>query len=106
MRNEQDVEYLVLLEEGVRKRHRHETDRGRVISFVVQLELLVGNAWQVVVRYDCAHGFCHQDRYDSKGNQTKTRLDLQFDNALTYADWDMNENWEGHCQSFLGGHGL
>jgi len=34
------VEYVVVLADGIRKRHRHEIERGRIIAFAVQLEMM------------------------------------------------------------------
>ena len=50
------VEYVRALGEGARKRHYHETSRGNVAVFVVQLEVELRGAWVPVVRYDMAHG--------------------------------------------------
>jgi len=97
------VEFIVVLDDGVRKRHRHETSSGKVIHFVVQLEIRVQQEWRVAVRYDCTHGYAHMDRYDIRGNQTKRALNLQFESALTYGDWDINENWQKYRDAFLKG---
>ena len=59
------VEYVVIFDEGVRKRHYHETEHGQVAKFVVQLEVLQEKRWTPVVRYDCAHSFAHIDRFFS-----------------------------------------
>ncbi len=59
--------------------------------------------WKVAVRYDCSHGFSHIDKYDIKGNKTKKTLNLSFESALTYGDWDINENWLKYKQEFLKG---
>lgn len=58
------VNFVVVFEDGVRKRHYHETDRGKVLYFAVQLELRVNEDWKPVVRYDCSHRFSHKDKYD------------------------------------------
>jgi len=97
------VEYVVVLDEGIRKRHRHEIERKQVASFVVQLEVLTGPNWSPVVRYDCAHGFCHRDAYNRRGRQTKSAVALGFTHALTFADWDINEHWETYCDRFMKG---
>jgi hypothetical protein len=65
------IEYVVPLGENVRKRHYHETDKGRVVGFVVQLEVLVTDQWKSVIRYDSAHGFAHIDRYYLDGKNLK-----------------------------------
>lgn len=95
------VDFVVILEDGVRKRHYHEAERGKVIYYVVQLEIRNKNQWKTVIRYDCAHGFSHIDKYDNKGKQKKVHLELSFESALTLADWDINQNWEKHIMEFL-----
>ena len=35
------VDFIVILDDGVRKRHRHETIGGKEVHFVVQLEIRV-----------------------------------------------------------------
>jgi hypothetical protein len=97
------VEFVVILDEGVRKRHRHETIAGKVVHFVVQLEIRVNQEWKVAIRYDCAHGYAHLDRYDIVGKRTKEALNLHFESALTYGDWDINENWQQYQIAFLKG---
>ena len=67
----------------------------------MQLELRIQGEWRVVIRYDCSHGFSHVDRYDIKGKKTKKTLDLTFDSALTFGDWDINENWRKYRNAFL-----
>ena len=43
------------------------------------------------------------DKYDIKGKQTKRPLDLSFESALTFGDWDINKNWLKYKQEFLKG---
>ena len=95
------VEFVVVLETDVRKRHYHESEKGKVTYFAVQLEIKIKNRWMPVIRYDCAHGFAHIDKYDIHGNQTKQMLDLNFASALTYGDWDINLNWLKYKKEFL-----
>ena len=33
------VDFVIIFDDGVRKRHYHETERGKVVYFAVQLEL-------------------------------------------------------------------
>jgi hypothetical protein len=42
-------------------------------------------------------------KYDIKGEQTKRILNLSFEGALTYGDWDINENWMKYKEEFLKG---
>lgn len=97
------VDFVVVFEDGVRKRHYHETDRGKVLYFAVQLEVRVNKDWKPVVRYDCSHRFSHKDKYDIKGNKTKIPLDLSFESALTFGEWDIDENWSKYREEFLKG---
>ncbi len=43
-------EYVIPLGENARKRHYHETDKGDIIAFAVQLEVLVDEQRKVVIR--------------------------------------------------------
>lgn len=97
-------DFVVIFDEGVRKRHYHETEKAKVTYFAVQLEVKVKESeWKVAIRYDCSHGFAHVDKYDIKGKQIKRMLNLNFESALTYGDWDINENWLKYKQEFLKG---
>ena len=94
-------EYVIPLGENARKRHYHETDKGKVIGFAVQLEVLVNNQWQVVIRYDSAHGFAHIDKYYIGGRKIKKELNLKLSEALIVADEDIKENWKIYQKAFL-----
>jgi len=95
--------YLILLDADARKRHYHFTKAGKIIKFVVQLEVKIDDIWKVVIRYDCAHDYAHKDRYNNGGQCRKVRLSLDYDDALTLADDDISENWEIYKERFVGG---
>lgn len=95
------VDFVVVLDDGVRKRHYHESDKGQITNFAVQLEVKIEGEWKVVIRYDCTHGFSHVDRYDTKGKKTKKALNLAFESALTFGDWDINKNWRRYRNAVL-----
>jgi hypothetical protein len=95
--------YTRTLGEGARKRHSHKTEKGKVVDFVVQLEIEVQGEWRPVIRYDCAHAFAHIDRYNLQGKREKEGLHLSFAEALTLADEDINLNWESYKEKFLKG---
>jgi hypothetical protein len=97
------TEYLIPLGGNARKRHYHETDKGKIISFVVQLEVLVDDLWEVLIRYDSAHGFAHIDRYHRDGRKDKKELPLKLREALTLAEEDLKENWKTYQTIFLEG---
>ena len=96
------VRYIYLLSLHDRKRHEHVVDRGQVLRFVVQYETLVAGAWQPVIRYDTAHGFPHLDRIRADGTTEKILLLTRaLGEALTFADQDIDENWERYKQAYL-----
>jgi hypothetical protein len=97
------VDFVIVFDDGARKRHYHETEKDKVKHFVVQLEVEVNGEWKVAVRYDCSHGFSHLDKYDITGTQTKQGLGLSFESALTYGEWDINKNWLKYKEEFLKG---
>ena len=93
--------YIIPYSKDAIKRHYHKTERGRVVSFVVQLEVEVKGEWKPVVRYDCSHKFIHRDSYNLRGRQRKEELNLNYEEALTFADEDIDENWERYRTAFL-----
>jgi hypothetical protein len=86
--------YLILLDIDARKRHFHMLEGGKIVQFMVQLEVKTGEIWKEVVRYDCAHDYVHKDCFNMKGKQRKMRLSLEYQEALTFADGDINQNWQ------------
>ena len=97
-------EYLIRLGERARKRHYHKTDKGQVVTFMVQLEVEVEDGvWKAVIRYDCAHDFSHCDRYNLKGDHAKEELALDYTESLDLADRDINDNWDIYQERFLRG---
>jgi hypothetical protein len=97
------TEYVIPLAERVRKRHRHEADKGKVTSFAVQLEVFTENQWKVVIRYDSAHGYSHMDRFYRDGRRVKKELHLNLKEALTLADEDIKDNWKAYQEAFMEG---
>jgi hypothetical protein len=98
-----EKEYIIPYSEDVRKRHYHKTIKGKVVKFMVQLEVTHEGIWKEVVRYDCTHGFAHRDAYNLSGKHVKEELHLSFDDALTLADDDIDDNWETYKHRFLEG---
>ncbi len=62
-----EKEYIIPYSGDVRKRHHHKTIKGKVVKFMVQLEVTHEGIWKEVVRYDCTHGFAHRDAYNLSG---------------------------------------
>ena len=98
-----EKEYLIMFDLDVRKRHYHKAEAGKITVFMVQLEIRMNDMWREVIRYDCAHNFTHKDCYNINGKQRKITLYLDYEEALTMADDDLNENWEYYKKRFLRG---
>ena len=98
-----EKEFVIPYSNNARKRHYHQKKRGKVIKFVVQLEVKDKGKWKEVIRYDCTHGYAHRDSYNLHGNQSKEELYLRFEDALTLADDDIDENWNDYKRRFLKG---
>jgi hypothetical protein len=96
-------EYIIPYSRDARKRHYHKTMKGRVVKFMVQLEVEYKGVWKEVVRYDCAHGFAHRDSYNLSENHTKEELRMSFKEVLTLADEDLDDNWEDYKDKYLKG---
>ena len=95
------VEYVRALGEGARKRHYHETSRGKVVAFVVQLEVELRGLWVPLVRYDMAHGRAHIDVYETPRRKRKQFLALPPGEVMTLAEEDIRDNWERYQDEFL-----
>jgi len=103
MSNLKEIQFVVMLTPEDRYRHKHLRLRVNVLSFVVQYETKLKGKWLPVVRYDSEHGFAHRDLFDKKGNKKKTPMFTNdYNEALTYAEYDIKSNWEFYKQSFLG----
>jgi hypothetical protein len=85
-----------------RKRHEHHRRKSEVIKFVVQLKILIKGHWFPAIRYDTAHDFAHCDILHHDGKVEKIRMPtLDYNEALTYADQDLSENWSVYRERYL-----
>ncbi len=99
-----EVRFTVMLGSADRFRHHHVRFRRDILSFVVQYETKVEEKWLPVVRYDTKHGFAHRDLLDRKGEKQKTPVFARdFNEALTFAEYDIKCNWRIYKQQFLRG---
>ena len=72
------------------------------IDFTIQYETFINDKWFPVVRYDTSHGFAHRDLLNIKGEKRKTPLFIADKNdALTFAENDIKDNWKMYKQRFL-----
>jgi hypothetical protein len=77
--------------------------KNRIFRFTVQLEILHGEGWLPVVRYDNAHGFTHRDTLHPDGTQDKTGVFMgDLNETFTFAIEDLRATWEVHRSRYLG----
>lgn len=94
--------FIFMLSDKDRKRHEHLIDKGLVSGFAVQYETLIKGEWTPVVRYDTAHGCAHKDLINPDGSKEKTLLgNTDLNETLTFADKDINENWERYKSRYV-----
>jgi len=68
----------------------------------VQLEIKHQNKWCVCIRYDTSHDFAHRDIIHADGRKEKFSLGiLNYNEALTFAQIDLDKNWQTYLQNFL-----
>jgi hypothetical protein len=86
-----------------RLRFRIRTRKGKVVEFLVQLELYVDGAWKPIVRYDNSHDFAHRDLIDPEGKEIEKKpLKLgTLDEILEFAEQDLNDRVEWYVEKFL-----
>jgi hypothetical protein len=91
-----DKEFLKLLSTDAedRLRIRIRTDKGKVVSIVVQYEAMIRDAWREIVRYDCEHGYFHRDVIYPSGRKEKQPIAIEnLNDALQYAEQDLKDRW-------------
>lgn len=99
-----DIDYVEALPYFNRIRYRIKTDRGTVVDFVVQYEMLMGESYQPVVRYDGSHGQGHRDILDIRGETIDKRWlpeHMDLGACLDYGRDDLRANWESYRDRFL-----
>lgn len=97
-----EVEFVLPSSQEDRYRHYHLRVKGQIIDLAVQYETFINDKWFPVVRYDTSHGFSHRDLLNIKGEKRKTPLFITDKNdALTFAENDIKDNWEVYKQRFL-----
>jgi len=95
-------EFTFLYSEDTRIRHSHKRIGNRIIKFVVQMELLIGNKWHPVIRYDTSHGFAHKDIVHPSGEVDKLPMAVQdFNDALTLAEEELRIEWKFFRMQYL-----
>lgn len=91
-----EIEFIYPLSADLEDRLRVKASkiRGRIVSFVVQYEVLIQGEWRAIVRYDTAHRFAHKDILHPDGSVDKQPLDFASLNlAFTFAIQDLKSLW-------------
>ena len=90
-----------------RLRFHIRTQKGKIIRFSVQLELLIENRWKPVVRYDNAHDFPHRDVLDTRGNVVEKKLlNLgTLHEIIEYAEQDLADRVDWYVDRFMKSRG-
>lgn len=98
------VQFNVMLTSEDRYRHEHTRLKKHILGFVIQYETKLDQNWVPVIRYDTRHGFAHRDIMDRKGNKRKTPVfATDYNEALTFAEYDIQSNWKIYKEAFLKG---
>jgi len=86
---------------GVIIRVCFQKEHGRILWFVVQLEIILDEQWLPVTRYDTAHGFIHRDDMRPNGEQFKSPLLFpSYEDGMNFAINDLRTNAAWHVESY------
>ena len=79
------------------------TDAGKIIKFVVKLEVLLNNKWIEIERYDTYHGCVHKDIMKANHEKDRTiRYELMdYKAGLNMAIKDFKENFDLYLGRFF-----
>jgi hypothetical protein len=77
-------------------------EKGQVRKFVIQYEIFVRDGWAPVTRFDTFHNAVHRDLISPDGTIAKKwLLQFNFDEGLTFAYNDIENNWERYREWYL-----
>jgi len=97
-----EKKYFRYLTDEDRIRCQIEIEKGQVIKFVIQYEILVQDEWAAVTRFDTFHNAVHRDFITPVGKIAKRWfLQFNFDEGLTFAYNDIENNWEKYREWYL-----
>jgi hypothetical protein len=94
--------YFRYLTHEDRARCQIELEKGEVRKFVIQYEIYVQGEWAAVTRFDTFHDTVHRDLIAPDGTVSKRWfLQFNFDEGLTFAYNDIENNWEKYREWYL-----
>jgi hypothetical protein len=96
-------EFFVPLPDETALRVRYVKDRGRILRFVVQLEVFIEGSWTPITRYDNAHHFVHRDDIRPDGSQIKTppMAFASNEDAFNFARRDLRVNYRLYVERYM-----
>ena len=96
-----ETNFLVFLTPDDRIRHYHFGVKGKITEFIIQYEGFICGKWRPIIRYDTSHGFAHLDKMHPDGSVEKMPLLYwDYNEALTFAEFDIGSNWEWYRERY------
>ncbi|MCD4664593.1 MAG: hypothetical protein K8R68_04915 [Bacteroidales bacterium] len=96
-----ETKFLIYLTPDDRIRHYHFSIKDKITKFAIQYEAFIIDKWHPIIRYDTAHGFAHLDRMHPDSSVEKVPLFYRdYNEALTYSQYDLNSNWEWYRERY------
>lgn len=98
-------DYIIKIDNTIRIFVYCETMKGKVIRFVVKLEILVGTDWIEIERYDNYHGYVHKDIHgkDQKKKQIIKYELVNNESGLNMAIEDFRKNYQLYIWRYQNG---
>jgi hypothetical protein len=106
MNGRQEKHHDAFVAGGDAIRFRWTSERGRIVAFTVQFEVLIEGRYRPAARYDSAHGRAHRDTLDWNGRPIRGLKhwlpeSMNFNDALTFAERDFKVNAAEYRREFL-----
>lgn len=79
------------------------TNRGKLMHFVVQYYALINGRWRTIMRFDTCHGYPHKHTYYLSGQSYTTRLQGDIKPLFTESKKAVIKNLTNIKENFLRG---
>lgn len=95
-------EFIRPLSNEDRIRENFSVDKGKVERIVVQYESYIHDKWIPIIRFDTAHDFFHKDIINPDFTKNKIEItSFNLNDALTFAELDLKNNWQRYKAQYL-----
>lgn len=99
MARDKKAKSFIILPHTQKIRFRNLFRINEELSFVIQLEVEPKTGeWRPLVRYDCAHGFCHRDFIYSNGHKEKLPTGQNLNVSIAIGIDDLKQNLKSHVE--------